>query len=416
MDNRPGLNPRRLVYLMQEAVRRCELDLRGVTVLTEAATGAYVVTPVLAAMAGADVYAVTRTTRYGTVEEVQEATERLAALAGVARGVHVLTAKSLEVVREADIVTNSGHLRPIDGEVVRWMKPTAVVPLMYETWEFRSADVDRAACETRGIPIAGTNERHAAIDVFSFLGVMAVKLLLEAGVGVYRGSILLLCDNDFCPFIQRGLENCGARVEVCGSVSGLCERGRHDAILVAANPQDHPPLSAGEATWIAHQWPGAVVAQFWGDIDRSSFAAAGVPVWPPEAPPPGHMGVLPSAVGPEPIVRLQAGGLKVGEILHRERRAGRSAGEALAILGQTGYGVALGGPSGAIPPADHTEEVAARRPLGGGGGESQPWMRRVRPVNQGGRRVPAGSQLASGTSAAVPGVVRGGGTLDPLPM
>jgi hypothetical protein len=42
-----------------------------------------------------------------------------------------------------------------------------------------------------------------------------------------------------------------------------------------------------------------------------------VPVWPPEAPPPGHMGVLPSAVGPEPIVRLQAGGLKVGEVLAR---------------------------------------------------------------------------------------------------
>jgi hypothetical protein len=29
------------------------------------------------------------------------------------------------------------------------------------------------------------------------------------------------------------------------------------------------------------------------------------------------MGILPSAVGPEPIVRLQAGGLKVGEVLHR---------------------------------------------------------------------------------------------------
>ena len=29
----------------------------------------------------------------------------------------------------------------------------------------------------------------------------------------------------------------------------------------------------------------------------------------------GHMGVLPSAVGPEAIVRLQTGGLKVGEVL-----------------------------------------------------------------------------------------------------
>jgi hypothetical protein len=29
------------------------------------------------------------------------------------------------------------------------------------------------------------------------------------------------------------------------------------------------------------------------------------------------MGVLPSAVGPEPIVRLQSGGLKVGQVLAR---------------------------------------------------------------------------------------------------
>ena len=30
------------------------------------------------------------------------------------------------------------------------------------------------------------------------------------------------------------------------------------------------------------------------------------------------MGVLPSAVGPEPIVRLQAGGLKVAEVLRHD--------------------------------------------------------------------------------------------------
>jgi hypothetical protein len=57
--------------------------------------------------------------------------------------------------------------------------------------------------------------------------------------------------------------------------------------------------------------------QYWGDLDRKSLTAAEVPVWPPQAPPAGHMGVLPSAIGPDPIVRLQAGGLKVGELLAR---------------------------------------------------------------------------------------------------
>jgi hypothetical protein len=40
-----------------------------------------------------------------------------------------------------------------------------------------------------------------------------------------------------------------------------------------------------------------------------------VPVWPDKAPKPGHMGILPSALGPEPIIRLQVGGLKVGQLL-----------------------------------------------------------------------------------------------------
>jgi hypothetical protein len=42
-------------------------------------------------------------------------------------------------------------------------------------------------------------------------------------------------------------------------------------------------------------------------------------IWPVEAPPPGHMGILPAAVGPEPTLRLQSGGLKAGEVLWRYR-------------------------------------------------------------------------------------------------
>ena len=75
-DTRPGLDPRRLVRLMREAVDRCDLDLQGLTVLTEAASGAYVVTPVLAAMAGADVVAVAAGNAYSSAEEIRELTAR----------------------------------------------------------------------------------------------------------------------------------------------------------------------------------------------------------------------------------------------------------------------------------------------------------------------------------------------------
>ena len=67
----PGLRPERLARLVRRAVESMSLDLAGATVLTEAATGPYVVTPVIAALGGAD--AVDRghpATRYGTVDEV----------------------------------------------------------------------------------------------------------------------------------------------------------------------------------------------------------------------------------------------------------------------------------------------------------------------------------------------------------
>jgi hypothetical protein len=87
--------------------------------------------------------------------------------------------------------------------------------------------------------------------------------------------------------------------------------------VVALRPRDEPFLRAAEALQLAEHSPGCVVAQYWGDVDRVALREAGLSAWPAEAPPAGHMGVLPSAVGPEPIVRLQSGGLKVGEVLAR---------------------------------------------------------------------------------------------------
>src|SRR5215475_6031707 len=216
---RPGLNPKRLIALMRAAIARCRLDLSSAIVLTEAASGAYVVTPVLAAMAGADrVFAVSRTTKYGAFEEISASTQRLAELAGVAPRIEVISRKTREIVGQADIITNSGHVRPIDAEMISWMKPRAVIPLMYEAWEFRDADLDLEACRKRGIPVAGTNERRPEVDVFTFLGDMAIKLLLDMGIALSHSRVLALCDNDFATFIERGLAGAGVNVVVSESL------------------------------------------------------------------------------------------------------------------------------------------------------------------------------------------------------
>jgi hypothetical protein len=321
IDQRPGLNTARLVGLVHAAVARCRIDLRGATVFTEAATGAYAVTPVLAALAGADqVYALGRSTCHGTVAEAAYQTRTLARESGVADRIEIVSEKCPDLLARSDVVTNSGHVRPIDRHTVSSMKPGSVVPLMYEKWELRPGEVDLGACRERGIHVAGTNERHPNVDVFSYLGILAVKLLADAGVANYRSRVLLVCDNPFAPFISSGLVSLGATVEANVALVSETNLGGFDAILVATKPGSEVAIGPREAAFIARRDPGAVVAQLWGEIDRAALDGAGVSYWPKVGPKPGHMSVLPSAVGPEPIVRLQAGGLKVAEVLLRGTR------------------------------------------------------------------------------------------------
>lgn len=312
-DARPGLSTERLGRLVREAVDRCGLDLAGRTVLTEAASGAYVVTPVIAAVAGARVIALTADSRHGSAAEVETATMALAARLGVAARITVTTSRDAADFAAADVITNSGHVRPIVGEFAAAIRPDAVLPLMFESWEAQVGrlDMDVAALRARGVQIAGTNERHPHVDVFSYLGAMAVAELADAGVSAYRGRIAVLCDNPFQTYLVDGLKAAGAEVQVAPAIDGVTGE-RPDALLVALRPTGSSVLSAAELERIGTMWPDCVLVQFWGDVDRTRCP---VPAWPPLAPSAGHMGVLPSRVGPEPIVRLQAGGLKVAQVL-----------------------------------------------------------------------------------------------------
>jgi hypothetical protein len=342
----PGFRAERLTRLMRAAVRRCDLDLTELVVFTEAASGAYAVTPVIAALSGARrVFALAQSSAHGTIEEITQVTKNLAEAAGVANRVEIVTRKQPGIIVQADIITNSGHVRPIDSEMVTWMKPTAVVPLMFESWEFRPGDLDLAACAQHGIPVAGTNETNPAVEMFSFLAMMAVRLLLDAGVAVWGSRILVLSDNPFRPFLERGLAQSGTMVEGSEMLESRPDLADLDVILVAMRPQDQPVIGRCEAELIAQSYPGAIVAQFWGDLDRSALACCNVPFWPLEAPLPGHQGILPSSIGPEAVIRLQTGGLKVGEVMARTRLSGSSsqdpAGAAVAAAVASGFGQAL---------------------------------------------------------------------------
>jgi hypothetical protein len=322
---------------IKEAVERLKLDLSGKIVLTEAATGAYIVTPVIAALAGAEVFAFTRDTKYGSVHEVRAQTNQLLSLFEDKNlNVTILDQLSPDILAKADIITNSGHLRPLNSDKLLHTKKGVVIPLMYEAWEWRDADLDIDYCKKIGITVAATNERHPEIDVFNYLGDMALKMIFDAGLCPYKNRYILICNNDFGPFIAKVLSKIVDALAVCdkkenkSSYDGMeidwignfpdfeiPEKYRKsEAVLFTAYPFDKKwigdktlPISI---TRIRDEIPGSTLLRYAGDIDEV-YCKEHVDIYPLHVHS-GHMGILPSAIGNDPIIRLQSGGLKIAEM------------------------------------------------------------------------------------------------------
>jgi hypothetical protein len=331
-----------LIEKLVRQVKALRLNLKGKNVLTEAATGAYIVTPVIAAIAGARVYALSKTTRYGDVDEVFASTRELAGeFREFPLDIQYIKTLSPEIIAQADMITNSGHLRPLNEAMLANAKDELVIPLMYEAWELRKADMDIEYIRKRGFKIGATNERHPDVDVFNYLGDMALKQIFDAGICPYKNRFILLCNNDFGPFIAKVLAG------ICDGLA-VIDMDEHkerynlkqidwiggfpriqipeayknaEAVIFTAYPFDQPWI--GEKTpvriqQLQSQLSDPFILRYAGDIEESACQNKGLRFFPQHVQS-GHMGILPSAIGNDPIIRLQSGGLKAGELLFKNQ-------------------------------------------------------------------------------------------------
>lgn len=315
------MNERRLLETMRAAVRRFSLDLAGMRVLTEAGTGYFAATPVIAALAGAEVDAASKTTPYGTFDEVAALVGRLAGLAGVAGRVRVVAREAIAPGTAYDIVTNLNHLRPLDaGFLGRLDTARTVIPYMAEAWEVRAGDVDLEFCRARGIPVAGTNEGHPDVDCFATCGAVVAKLLLERDFQLRGGHYAVVGGDHFADVVADYLRRCGAEVDALAALEPARLAGV-EAVVLADYTTPHPMLGPGGAdpAAVAAANPAVEVIALAGGIDFEACRAAGLPVHPPASLPPLRMSRTLAYVGPRPVVDLHAAGLKVGELLRRKQ-------------------------------------------------------------------------------------------------
>jgi hypothetical protein len=337
----------RLDRLLNTLISTFSLDLGGLVVFTEAANGWYRYTPILAALSGATrVYALTRDSSYDTAANVRSDTQQAAEEWGVADRVTVLDRRDPRAVGEADIVTNTGFVRPIDRELITWMKPTAVVPLMWEPWEIRSGEIDFDACREKGIVVMGTDEGAEPQALYGYAGFLALKLLFELGLEGCKSRVILLGGGEgLGRSIVQHLRALGLELawftdtEIDAYPYALLPEWfdmhghAFDAVLVAEHRISRTLLGgSGFLSWQRIREANAAmrIGVISGVVDGDGLAKSGLVYYPPVLKPYRYMSYQPDALGPRPVLELYAAGLRVGQVLARARLEGKLPSQAVA--------------------------------------------------------------------------------------
>jgi len=298
---------------MLDSVRKFDLDLSGKTVLTEAATGNYVVTPLLAACAGATVLAYTKDSHYGSVKEVVRQTQAFAKALGVEHRINVVTDIQKLDLQDMDVVTNTGFLRPIHADFIQRLSPECVIPLMWEPWEFRPDELDLAACYAKGIKVYGTNESDTRVRTMEYLGFVVLSLMLAHKRSPFGSNKVLLVGSErFVAPSLKVLARNGYRIESLTDYDAPKPNVGDFDVVVIMEHERNIRVVAPQNAFIEQEEirDDALVIHICGDVsfDRARFSHQ------PEKPSPfGYMSYTADYADSQAVIDLHAAGLCVAQ-------------------------------------------------------------------------------------------------------
>jgi hypothetical protein len=302
-----------VIKKIQGAIDKFNLNLLNRNVLTEAATGNFVVTPIIAALAGANVIAFTKATRYGSFSDVASETFELAKKVGVVSRIRVVGALDDVSLEKIDIVTNTGHLRPINADFISRLSASCVIPLMWEPWEYRDADLDLHACVVKGIKVYGTNEEDRRLRTKDYIGYLVLSILLQNKFSPFSANILLVGGDRFVTPVSNVLANNGYSFESVSDYSNYQPKSEDsfNVIVLLEHEQDSLLIDAAGKLFGNHIIDkGTFVIHICGNM---IFPNKNINFFPKQVRPFGYMSLTPDLVDPKCVVDLHTAGLKVAE-------------------------------------------------------------------------------------------------------
>lgn len=327
------------MQIIYKLIKKYNLNLKGLNILTEAASGPYLLNPFVAIAAGANkVICKSKSTQFGSAEEIKKSILNIAEEMKCTEKIIVTDVLEESEFQCVDIITNSGHLRPITKDQIRWLKNTAVIPLMWEPWEFHNGYLDINACKENDILVMGTNESEPPCDMRNYGAAFGLKLLFETGLEVAGNRVVLLGSTQtLCSPIKEAIINLGGDVIWFSSNSlGDCQYPELRKYLTE-NAKDIDGILFAEHFYpdelmnhniglnfldLCKLNPNLKIAISCGNVNVNELISSGLHYFPKKIEPFGYMSYQSYHLGSLPVLDLFAAGLKVGEVMARARLSG----------------------------------------------------------------------------------------------
>jgi len=313
LNNKHEVN--RAIKIIKQYNEILSFNLCGFTVFTEVGSNNYLYSPIIPLLCGADhVFAFVKDTKFGKAEKIKKECIEIADFLGIS---DKLTIGENDFVYEwlskADIITNSGMLRPLDKNKLSYIKKGAVIPLMFEAWEFRESDLDLTESKKLGIKIAGTWENHPKIRVFDSVKMLCLKMAFEAGYEIQGNTIFVWSDDHFGELILDSFKSNGAKKCYLSTDKSLLNNviSQVDFIFFAdydGKENLFDLIDFKNHTELSHNFG---IVHLFGDINVHLFKNLGINIYPDFNGNAEQMSFTLSHVGLLPILKLQVAGYRV---------------------------------------------------------------------------------------------------------